>query len=269
MVDLGKQLVAVGIASTTIAWFFVSLRCFVRFKIVESFGLDDGLMVVSLILSTLFSAFSITCVHYGIGQHNADLTLEQISQALKYIMFTEPIYVLATLFIKLSVGILLLRIAAFSMYRYILWVSMVIMTIWSTVSIALLLAQCRPLSLSWDPTWAPSSGRGSCMDRKVFTNVGYAFSAMDIFFDWVFAIIPVPMLWGLQMSKPIKCSLCIILGLGTFASTTTLVRLQYLVAIQDVTDFLFSISRPVLWSALELNLGIVAASMATLRPLFR
>jgi len=106
------------------------------------------------------------------------------------------------------------------------------------------------------------------MDRVIFTNLSYAFSAIDIFFDWAFALIPVPMLWGVQMSKPVKLSLLAVLGLGTFASTTTLVRFRYLVTLIHVKDVLFSTGR-LIWSLLGLSLAIAAACMATLRPLFR
>jgi len=70
------------------------------------------------------------------------------------------------------------------------------------------------ITIAWDPSWTASSGRGQCMDKVVFTNLSYAFSAIDIFFDWVYALIPVPMLWGLQMSKQVKLSLLVVLGLG-------------------------------------------------------
>jgi len=49
MSDPGKQLVALCVAFGVIAWFFVFLRCFVRFKIVKSFGLDDWLMILSMV----------------------------------------------------------------------------------------------------------------------------------------------------------------------------------------------------------------------------
>lgn len=37
---------------------------------------------------------------------------------------------------------------------------------------------------------------------------------MDIILDWLFALLPVPMLWNVNMSRQLKGSLLIILGLG-------------------------------------------------------
>jgi len=268
MSNPGKQLVAVCVAFIVFSWFFVLLRCFVRFKIVKSFGWDDRLMIITLFLSTLFSAFLIVSVHHGTGKHISTLDPNQIEQALKYQVFAEIVYVLATLFIKLSIGFLLLRIAARRLYRYTLYGSMGIMTVWTFVAFLIILLQCRPMKLSWDPNWSASTEGGHCMDRIIFRNLTYAFSAIDIFFDWGYALLPIPMLWGLQTSKQVKISLLVVLSLGAFASTTTLVRFRYLVTVEHVTDFLFSTSRLV-WSVIGLDLGIAAACMSTLRPLFR
>jgi hypothetical protein len=56
MADAGTELVIVSIAFTIIAWFFVLLRCLVRFKIVKSFGWDDWLMILSMASTAAFLA---------------------------------------------------------------------------------------------------------------------------------------------------------------------------------------------------------------------
>ena len=101
MQDRAQQLLAVTITFLVLAWVSVSLRCFVRLKIVKAFGLDDYLIVVSLVSNhfprrditpltshsqlafTAFCGCQITGIHYGMGSHNADLTTPNIIQALK------------------------------------------------------------------------------------------------------------------------------------------------------------------------------------------
>ena len=48
MQDRAQQLLAVTITLLVTAWVTVSLRCFVRLKLVKAFGIDDYLIVVSL-----------------------------------------------------------------------------------------------------------------------------------------------------------------------------------------------------------------------------
>jgi hypothetical protein len=100
--DPGQQLVAICISFTILGWLFVALRCYVRLKIVQSFGCDDWLMVLSLVSldktntcvrwlnslhvqigSSIYVAFVIASVHYGLGAHIGDLTPDKVIGALK------------------------------------------------------------------------------------------------------------------------------------------------------------------------------------------
>jgi len=257
----------VTIAFLALAWLTVGLRCFVRIKMVKAFGLDDYLMVVSLGIFTIFCACQLTGIHYGMGSHNADLTLPNIIEALKYQTLCELFYIADTALIKCSVGFLLLRITpnGAKTYRYILYVSMVVLSLWTIITFFIILFQCRPVSFAWDQR----SGKGHCTPSTSIANAGYAFSAMDILFDWLFALLPVPMLWDVKMSIQVKASLILILGLGVFASTATIVRLKYIVALTDPTDILYAFARTLIWTVTEAGIGISAASIATLRPLFK
>lgn len=112
--------------------------------------------------------------------------------------------------------------------------SMVTFTLGAVMTFFVLVFQCHPVSLAWDPT----SGVGTCLGSAVIANFGYAFSALDIFFDWMYALLPIPMLWDVKMTFQVKLSIFMILGLGVFASTATIVRLKYIVALTDESDYL-------------------------------
>ena len=47
--DLGPQLTSTIIAFLTVAWVFVSLRCYVRGILTKGFGLDDGFAVLAVV----------------------------------------------------------------------------------------------------------------------------------------------------------------------------------------------------------------------------
>ncbi|TVY36574.1 hypothetical protein LOCC1_G006859 [Lachnellula occidentalis] len=265
MQDHAQQLLAVTVILLVAALVTVGLRCFVRIKLVKAFGIDDYLIVVSLLVFATFCCFQLIGIHYGMGSHNRDLTPASIMKALKYQYLCELCYVLDAVIIKLSIGFLLLRIIPESakVYRYILYVSMSIMSIWTIVIFFYVLFQCRPISYTWDTR----SGKGKCISAEQIAEASYSFSAMDIVFDWLFALLPVPMLWNVKMSIQVKVSLFAILGLGIFASIATIVRLQYVVAWADVDDLLYTLAEVLVWTTVETGIGIIAASVATLRPL--
>lgn len=58
-----------------------------------------------------------------------------------------------------------------------------------------------------------------------------------------------------------------ILGMGTVGSMGLLIRIPYLAKLGSNYDFLYNTTNVAIWSVVEPGLGIVAGSLATLRPL--
>ncbi|KAF5872339.1 putative integral membrane family protein [Botrytis fragariae] len=259
------QILTVVTVGLFFSWLSVGLRCYTRTIISRTFGSDDYWILLGLAGYTAVSVFAYLGVHYGIGVHAAQLTYDQLINAAKYQVIVELGYILCTAIIKTSVGLLLLRITSVkTFYKYLIWISLAIVWIWTIVTFAISCVQCRPLKASWDPLTP-----GVCLEPRVIANFAYAISAETIFFDWLFALLPIPMLWDIKMSLRLKCSIMVILSLGIVASASTIIRLKYLVAFLNVTDPLYSITPVFIWSTTEIALGIIAASTATLRPLLR
>ena len=114
------------------------------------------------------------------------------------------------MFIKLSIASFLLRLAVQRRYMWILWISMAIITIWSLASFFWDLFQCNPVQAQWDFTIQDFQ----CATTAQIVSGAYAFSIMTILTDWLYALLPVPMVWKIQMTKQAKASVVIILGLG-------------------------------------------------------
>jgi hypothetical protein len=151
------------------------------------------------VVFTVLSGILIAGIHYGIGMHNDALTAENITQALKVLPKTSSFcglilltsnsikpwpnffYIANTATIKLSVEFLWTRISLIVMlaYKYIIYSSMLIFTVSAVITLF-----CGTLSM-------PSSvfrldkiyGTGTCINLEVIANFGYAFSAINIFFD--------------------------------------------------------------------------------------
>ena len=89
------------------------------------------------------------------------------------------------MFIKLSIGVFLLRLAAQEVYTWILRVSLVIIFIWSTVIFFWNLFQCNPVDKQWD--YRVAGGR--CVAPDEIVSAAYAMSAMTIISDWLYVSI--------------------------------------------------------------------------------
>lgn len=55
---------------------------------------------------------------------------------------------------------------------------------------------------------------GSCKAREIQTALSFLVAAVSITTDWIFAILPIALIWRLQMATRVKASVAGLLGLG-------------------------------------------------------
>jgi len=89
--------------------------------------------------------------------------------------------------------------------------------------------------------------------------------------DWMFAIIPIFVVRGTQMSRQARISVIAILCLGIVGSVCSIVRIFYVDVLQVSFGITLLKQAPsfAILSATELGIGIVSICCATLRPLFQ
>jgi hypothetical protein len=114
------------------------------------------------------------------------------------------------MFIKLSIAFFLLRIAVKRRYIYTLKISMAIISIWSTVIFLYSIFQCTPVEAQWDFTIQPQK----CVSGNSFVAAAYSISVLSIVSDWMYAIMPIFMIWSVQMNLQKKLTVGFILSLG-------------------------------------------------------
>lgn len=119
-------------------------------------------------------------------------------------------YILNMMFIKLSYAIFLLRFAVQKRYRWTLWASTIVVTIWSTVLFFWDIFQCNPVRAQWDYT-IPGE---HCVGSSQVVSAAYALSVMTIATDFLYALLPIPMIWHVKMTKQAKATVIVLLGLG-------------------------------------------------------
>ncbi|KAI9732269.1 MAG: hypothetical protein M1818_007588 [Claussenomyces sp. TS43310] len=259
------RIVAVTVLFLVLGYFMVALRTYVRVRLLKYFGKDDWLIVLSLAIFTILAAFVFMGVHYGIGLHDQGLPPSDGMEAIKFLSLSELAYIWATGAIKTSVAFFLLRIFTNRLYIVIMWITVAAVWLWCFLAFFYILFQCHPVEYAWNRT-IPG---GSCQSPRTLTNLGYSFSAMSIFVDLEFALLPIPTIWKSQMNLKMKLSVAFILAMGVFASIACIVRVKYVAQLEDVDDILYAFSNGLIWTVIEPGIGITAASAATLRPLLR
>ncbi|KAI1412485.1 hypothetical protein F5Y13DRAFT_162794 [Hypoxylon sp. FL1857] len=246
----------------------VGLRTFVRTRMSKSFGYDDWAMCGALVGYITLCALTFVSIGNGYGADEMRPEWNPVT-AVKFFVASTLAYVIVVYVAKVSVALVLYRIAVTNKpIRLLLVISMVVLTIWTIITTLIVAFQCTPLSLAW------GEGTGTCLPAYVLANTGYSISAMDIASSFLYAGLPVLLLKGVQLSVRMKTSVIILLGLGVVSSIATVIRLKYLIDVANLTnptgvEASNAYLTTFVYSVTELGLTIFTASLAALRPLLK
>ncbi|KAB8288507.1 hypothetical protein EYC80_010172 [Monilinia laxa] len=132
--------------------------------------------------------------------------------------------------------------------------------------------QCWPIPIIWQrysriPSGVLTSQTGGCLPKGVVVGATYAHSILNAGTDWALALLPIVMLWNVNMPIGVKFIVGGIVACGILASTTTLIRISSISTAGNIQDWLFNTISLAVWSTVEPGIAIFAACIATLRPL--
>jgi hypothetical protein len=129
-----------------------------------------------------------------------------------------------------------------------------------------LLFQCTPIAASWSirVRIMPNT---RCFPNRTYSFIGLFNSIINIITDLLFAILPIPVILKLQVNKRTKITLIVVLSLGFIACVAGIIKAHLQVTAIETPDSAFE-NKFQIWYMLELCLGILAASLPTLKPLF-
>ncbi|KAH7006752.1 hypothetical protein EDB80DRAFT_841889 [Ilyonectria destructans] len=261
----GPDILAATLLVTTLATITVIARSYVRLFVIRNTGSDDVFMIVAMALAWVGQGLVIPQVFHGAGRHIGDVNPASYRIGLKLNFISQPIFLIAICVAKLSIGSSLLRIASTKGYKYLILSIMGVMILYTVGCFFTILFQCSDVRYLWD-----STVKATCWSQRTVQSLSYINTAFNILTDLLFAIvIPVPMLWHLNVHFRTRISLIGILGLGIFASAAAVVKLAYIVNYGKFGDWLWDSYNLTIWSAVELNVGIIAGSLPSLRPIFK
>lgn len=106
-----------------------------------------------------------------------------------------------------------------------------------------------------------------CFPNRTYSFIGLFNSIVNIITDVIFAVIPIPVVLKLQVNRRTKMTLTLVLSLGFIACIAGILKARLQVTAIQTPDSAFENSFQI-WYMLELCLGILAASLPTLKPLF-
>jgi hypothetical protein len=92
-----------------------------------------------------------------------------------------------------------------------IWIVMGVVILFSIYYFFLVVFQCQPVTYFWTQYLGVV---GKCVNPKMITGSTYAHSAISALSDWTLGILPIFLVWDLNMNLRTKISVALILGLG-------------------------------------------------------
>ncbi|KAI1392166.1 uncharacterized protein F4822DRAFT_117424 [Hypoxylon trugodes] len=254
-----EDLIAAMVVFLVVDTIAIAARLYVRIKMLtRGFGWDDVVLLLTYIGFVISCAMGFASIRYGYAAIDEQPYYDK-TKATEFLFGNQlGLYISAGL-VKIAVALVLYRLASTKRMHWILIGSMVVVTIWTVV---------MTLFASWP---CAQSGASNWAGSKTCQQVGYFRTITNIFIDYFYAIFPVFILRNVHMNTRLKLSVILLLGLGAFASSATIVKLVVIVKLSTakgaVADGLHH--DLLLWADIELGMATFAASAAALRPLLR
>lgn len=172
-----------------------------------------------------------------------------------------PVYCLALLGFKVALLTSYLRIAGVvKLYRKIIFAAIAVCVINQLIFAIIISVSCIPVSLlfllnlrnsnqvqvakQWD-----ASIKGKCIDEVPFY---FALAGTSIGLDLVIIVLPLPVLWKLQLRLKQKIILAALFALGFFVTVIQIFRIFTVKDLKTYTDS----KNIVIWSCVEISLGV-------------
>jgi len=187
------------------------------------------------------------------------------SNAIMLAYFAIPCWGWAMTCIKISVALSLLRVKQSMPWKIGLYGLVAFQLVYTVGSFIFVFQVCHPLSDWWDITVA----NPHCMDATVIRIVSTTGSFINIVTDLLLSLTPITFLWRLNRPVRERILVCLLMGLGLFASVASIVKLLIVLNwVRQPGDDLWSMAEAIAtWTVTEQFFAITAACLPFLKPL--
>ncbi|KAL2285552.1 hypothetical protein FJTKL_08193 [Diaporthe vaccinii] len=240
----------------------IGLRLWSRVLLQMRLEANDYLILVAAILMTSrYGVEMTTVIKCGQGLHQeyvkATAGSEMITLFLKLVYVLDLHWLTLVTLIKLSILHFYSVVFRKDLFAKVVYgvMAMVIAywmgTFWADAFL------CDPPRKAWEVAIPGTCGNSNMM----YT----AMASADLIIDIIVILLPMPILWTLQLRTSKKILLTAIFGLGFIIIGITCVRIKYMLEL-DPTDITYTFAPLALIAAIVPLLGIINASLPTMRP---
>ncbi|KAI0180092.1 integral membrane protein [Hypoxylon sp. FL1284] len=249
-----------GLVTITLA-----IRLYSRKWLTRGFGLDDKLILAAYVPVTTFTIIGIVAEQQlEWDRHTWDVERQYIAPGLRLVLVNEIIYNLATNLTKLSILTLLYRLTTASRGEKMtiaVLVSITAVVIICFTFVVVSIFQCTPLSDFWHLADRPQN----CINQWAYILTA---SIINTITDWLVVLLPIKTVLGFGLPSRQSIMIMLLFSVGVLASSVGIARSYFTSVATSNDDTTWNSWTVWFCGAIELNLGIICASIPATKPFF-
>ncbi|KAF2735181.1 hypothetical protein EJ04DRAFT_576281 [Polyplosphaeria fusca] len=262
-----KTLIAAPTVFTFLAICFTCLRILSRRIKKAGIRVDDWLCIIATCMCTGLLGANIAMV-VGYGGGNSISEMKSQSDFLiwyKLIFATYLVWVVNIAIVQMAILLYYQRLFfVIQWFSRLCYAVMGLVCAWAVGCWVANFAMCHPTARIWDPMVA-----GTCGNSKAMcVSADLLHAALDA----GILCMPLPIVWRMGISTGKKLGLTVLLLAGTFATVSSILRMECLFKLTGThapTDLSLFMWLPLVYYFVELPIAICCCSAPALPPLFR
>ncbi|TKA79218.1 hypothetical protein B0A55_03966 [Friedmanniomyces simplex] len=259
--EVGRQVLITTCIVVVPPTLLVPARFCARIKSGAGIKEDDWFSLLALLSIWIMFALRFAAIYRaGLGHHQADLRHDQTVTFQKTFLAIQATYFLTATLNKTSILLLYKRtFGVVKRFRQAVYFMLCLTASYLIICILTSLLGCRPISYFWN-----KDQPGLCFNETQFFRWN---GVANLLLDVVVLLLPMPMIWRLQLTIKQKLALSGIFLLGGFACLASGFRIAQFQKSRQ-TDPTYTTAGSIMWSIIEQTIGLDCACLPTLRPLF-
>ncbi|KAF2708705.1 hypothetical protein K504DRAFT_381201, partial [Pleomassaria siparia CBS 279.74] len=227
----------------------------------RNIGPDDAVSVLALLAASVLFWLCMIGMRPFLGRQAGELDISQLVSFLFYVWLAQLVYVTSIVLIKFSILAFYWRLFALTARIPILIITFIVFA-WFTSFFLLVIFECGPISAAWDLTIKPTR---ECVPVKTLYLGG---AIPNVITDIIMVIMPIPYVWRLHAPLGQRIILAGMFMLGLFIGIVSIVRLTIFLGIPIAAsaNVTYNFREVIVWSLVEVNIGLTCACLPSLRP---
>ncbi|KAF3768644.1 hypothetical protein M406DRAFT_45043 [Cryphonectria parasitica EP155] len=252
--DLQVTILIVFLLTSSIATLTLILRLYTGAFLVRTLKFDAFFLFSAWAVYLSSFITMVRVMPCGFGKHAWNITESGYQCYKSVLLFLGVSYFFPPALVKLSVVILYLRIDPSRFFRIVLYFIALSCTAYTIAFTVILSGPCNPLE----------QNSSVCLN-----NVALAQAMLNITMDSALLVMPMVTIHRLKMERRQKMAVILILAIGSGTVIASCIRIAYIRTMVNNPDVLWTQGSAAIWSAVEINIGILCNCLAMLRPFVR